>query len=155
MGKKSRIMYIECKGEWRDSQLAGPARIGRVTFSKSGKSLHYQGKTFASLKGAGSKANYMDEETLEVYWISGCRKDGTDALYNTDVEIDEDVREKYWEEIRGIPENRHISSFRARGKYQASMERNCDLPLCVIGHGDVAPPNQNSPTGYGPPPART
>ncbi len=32
--KKTRIMWIENKG---DGELAGPARIGRVTFSKSGK----------------------------------------------------------------------------------------------------------------------
>ena len=32
---KSRIMYIECKSDG----LTGPARIGRVTFSKTGRTL--------------------------------------------------------------------------------------------------------------------
>jgi hypothetical protein len=84
--KETRIMWIE-----RKDGLAGPARIGRVTFSKSRKSLHYDGKTFHTLAGRGFKTNYVDVETGEEYWISGCHKDGRDALYTTDVEVDEDV----------------------------------------------------------------
>src|SRR5260370_25520278 len=60
---KSRIMYIECKG----NEISGPARIGRVTFSKSGKSLYYQGRRFHTLSGGGFKANYFDWETGEHY----------------------------------------------------------------------------------------
>lgn len=109
---KEQIMYIENKS----GELAGAARIGRVSFSKSGQSIHYDNKTFKTLKGRGFKANYFDEETGEHYWISGCRKDGMDALYNTDVEIDDDAREEYWTNIRKKPENTHIKSFRAKGK---------------------------------------
>ena len=102
---KTRIMYIECKG----SGLTGPARIGRVSFSKTGATLYYRGKEFRSLKGHGSKANYFDVETAEPYWISGCRKDGADRLYGErlPIEIDEDVREEYWTAIRERPENRN------------------------------------------------
>lgn len=110
--KKSRIMWIENKG---NDGIVGPARIGRVTFSKSGKSLYYRGRQFETLAGRGFKSNYFDVETGEHYWISGCRQDGRDALYNTDVEIDEDVREAYWTAIRKQPGNIHISSFRAQG----------------------------------------
>ncbi len=106
-------MYIEYKGDG----IVGPARIGRVTFSKSGKSLHYKGKEFRNLKGAGFKANYFDPETSEQYWISGCKKDGTDALYSNTVEIDEDVREEYWTQIRNKPDMKEIKSFKCRGKY--------------------------------------
>ena len=83
--------------------LVGPARIGRVTFSKSGQSVHYRGRTFQTLDGQGFKANYFDVDTGQEYWISGCRKDGMDALYNTDVEIDDDVREEYWTQIENSP----------------------------------------------------
>jgi hypothetical protein len=98
---KSRIMYIECKADG----LNGVARIGRVTFSKTGKSLNYGSQTFQSLKGSGFKANYYDVETKERYWISGPRKDGADRLYvsGMPVEIDEDVREEYWMTIRKRP----------------------------------------------------
>ena len=97
-------MYIENKSEG----LSGPARIGRVTFSKRGKTIHYGDKQFQSLKGAGFKANYWEIETGEEYWISGCKRDGSDRLYGerVPVEIDENVREEYWTEIRGQPENK-------------------------------------------------
>src|SRR5580704_6899540 len=99
---KSRIMYIESKAE----SLNGPARIGRVTFSKTGKSIYYRGQLFLSLKGSGFKANYRNQDTWEEYWISGPRRDGKDRLYvsNIPVEIDEDVREEYWTEIRKKPD---------------------------------------------------
>ena len=97
---KSRIMYIEYKGDG----LIGPARIGRVTFSKTGATLYYRGQAFRSLKGAGYKSNYFDVATGEKYWISGPRRDGQDQLYvtNIPVHIDDDVREEYWREIRGV-----------------------------------------------------
>jgi hypothetical protein len=56
---KSRIMYIESKA----AGLTGPARIGRVTFSKTGKTLYYQGRSFQSLKGDGFKSNNYDIES--------------------------------------------------------------------------------------------
>jgi hypothetical protein len=101
MAKRSRIMYIEYKG----GGLVGPARIGRVTYSKTGSTLYYDGKAFQSLKGSGFKANYFDVATGEHYWISGPRKDGADALYTTKVatEIDEEAREEYWCSIRNKP----------------------------------------------------
>ena len=91
-------MYIECKA----GGLVGDARIGRVTFSKAGKSIYYNGKTFKTLKGAGFKANYADEETGEEYWISGPKKNGRDRLYGErlPIEIDENVREEYWTTIQ-------------------------------------------------------
>lgn len=113
MGHRTRIMYIEYKG----GELAGPARIGRVTVSKRGKSLYYAGRKFGSLNGAGFKANFFDCETREQYWISGCHRDGRDALYSTNVEIDEDVREEYWTTIRNQPELKKVSSFRCTGKH--------------------------------------
>ena len=94
-------MYIESKS----GALNGPARIGRVTFSKTGRSITYRGRTFQSLKGRGTKANYFDLESGEEFWISGPRKDGQDRLYPEStraVEVDEDVVEEYWRDIRGL-----------------------------------------------------
>jgi hypothetical protein len=89
---RSRIMYIEDKS----GGLTGPARIGRVYFSKSRKTLYYRGRRFQSLKG-GYKANYFDVESGAYYWISGPRRDQNDRLYggNRGVEVDEDVRAEY------------------------------------------------------------
>lgn len=105
-------MYIEYKG----NGLYGDARIGRVTFSKTGKSLYYQGRRF-DRDSKGYKYNYRDAETNERYWISGCHRDGGDALYANKVEIDEDIREEYWLEIREMPESKEIKSFKCVGKY--------------------------------------
>ncbi|MEO0363600.1 MAG: 1-deoxy-D-xylulose-5-phosphate synthase [Pseudomonadota bacterium] len=90
---RSKIMYIEDKSEG----LEGLAVIGRVYFSKSGRTLHYKGLKFQSLKGAGFKANYFEIESGVHYWISGPRKDQNDRLYggNSGVLIDSDVREEY------------------------------------------------------------
>src|SRR5215208_1889727 len=98
---RSRIMYIEDKTE----DLSGRARIGRVSFSKTGRTLHYAGRTLQSLKGGGSKANYADVDSGEQFWISGPRRDGADRLYGEalPVEIHEDVRREYCVEIREQP----------------------------------------------------
>lgn len=95
-----RIMYIEDKS----NGLSGPGRIGRVTFSQTGKSVYYRGRRFETLGGRGYKANYFEVETGAEYWISGCKKRGGDRLYGGIIEIDEDVREEYWVTIRGMPE---------------------------------------------------
>jgi hypothetical protein len=93
-------MYIECK----EDSLNGSARIGRVTFSKTGKSLYYGGKTF--MRVPGYKTSHIEEGSGCEYWISGPHGDGRDRLYdsNLPIEIDEDVREEYWTEIRKKPE---------------------------------------------------
>ena len=106
-------MYMEYKGH----DIVGPARIGKVAFTKTGKSVNYKGRRFTTLTGRGFKANYYDVETREHYWISGCKKDGTDALYSTIVEVDEDVREEYWTQIRNKPAMKTVASFKSIGKY--------------------------------------
>lgn len=106
-------MYIEYKG---DNGIVGDARIGRVTIVNGGKSLQYRNQKFRTLRGRGFKSNYYDVETKEYYWISGCRKDGRDALYSNRVEIDEDVREEYWKEIRNKPEAKATVAAKLVGK---------------------------------------
>jgi hypothetical protein len=97
---RSRIMYVECKG----AGLEGPARVGRVYFSKTGKTLYYRGLRFRSLKGRGFKANYRELVSGDEYWISGPRRDRDDRLYggSRGVHIDEDVRVEYQSYLRGI-----------------------------------------------------
>jgi len=56
-----------------------------------GKRIDYRDQSFRSLNGNGFKSNYCAVSTGEEYWITGCRKDGRNALYSTDVEIDEDA----------------------------------------------------------------
>lgn len=95
-------MYIEDKS----NGLSGPGRIGRVHFSKSGKSIYYGGRTLQTQAGRGFKSNYFDIETGAEFWVSGCKKRGGDRLYGGTIEIDDDVREEYWVSIRGLPRNK-------------------------------------------------
>jgi hypothetical protein len=123
---KPRIMYIEPGGG-----LAGwGGRIGRVTFSQTGKTLRYCGCSFQALKCKGYKTNYARVDTGEPYWISGPRRDGNDALYPMTVEIDDDVREEYWCTIRNQPGLTRESSFRSPGKYS---RRKPQPELCASG----------------------
>jgi len=101
-GRKSRIMYIERKA----GALNGPARIGRVTFNRTGRTIFYGALVFRRIVGGGFKSNYIEEGSGDDYWISGCKRRSGDRLYlsNVPVEIDEDVRLEYWGDIRGRPE---------------------------------------------------
>ena len=111
---KSRIMFMEPKGTTEHTDSA-PARIGRVTFSQSGKTIHYRNKIFS--RHSAPCGNHIEEESGEIYWISGCKKSGDDRLFPGIVEIDEDVREEYWTQIRNLPESKHRKSFRCTGKH--------------------------------------
>ncbi|MEM8937514.1 MAG: 1-deoxy-D-xylulose-5-phosphate synthase [Pseudomonadota bacterium] len=112
---KTRIMYIENKSA--GDRVTGRARIGRVRYSKSGRSLYYDDLMFQSLSGQGYKANYFETESSDEYWISGCKKDGGDRLYAGIIEIDEEVREEYWTEIRNAPEQIECKLIHCKGKY--------------------------------------
>jgi hypothetical protein len=105
---KPRIMYMELKTYPGGHDDCGPARIGRVTFNRTGKTLLYRGKRFQ--KGSTEPcANYHEVETREGYWISGPKKGGGDRHRHGGgpVDIDEDVREEYWTEIREQPDRKN------------------------------------------------
>lgn len=103
---KTPIMYIQ------QGHTAG--RIGRVRLSKTGRTIYYGKLVLESLAGRGCKANFIDLATNETYWVSGPRKDGQDTLYPGRVEIDEDVVEEYWRDVRGEP-GRRDKAFRSTG----------------------------------------
>ena len=99
----TRIMYIENKS----MGLVGPSTVGRVSFSKTGKSISYRDRTFRSQKGSGFKSNYFDVDTGESFWISGPRKDGRDGLYGQVTQpgqVDDDVAVEYRRDIRERPD---------------------------------------------------
>jgi hypothetical protein len=104
----SRMMYIEDKS----GGLSGPARIGRMRFSQTRRSIYYAGRTFQSLNGRGFKANYFDVETGAEFWISGCKKRGGDRMDRGAIEIDDDVREEYWFHIREMPDGKQMTCVR-------------------------------------------
>jgi hypothetical protein len=115
---KTRVMYIEAKVD----AVEGWARIGRVTLSKTGKTLRYRGRSFLPLGGRALKANYLDQETGEELWISGPRTDGRDSLRPATVAVDADCREEYWTEIRRQPESVAKASYKSLGRARGDRE---------------------------------
>ena len=72
------LRYIELKSGHSDN---GPAWIGYVTPSKTGRTLYFNGRALMKLKGqrrGDSGGNYIDMETGESFWISGVKKNGED-----------------------------------------------------------------------------
>ena len=68
------LRYIELKTGFNDN---GPAWIGRVQVSRSGRTVYFNGKAFKRTT-RGASGNYYDIETGEEYWISGVKKSGQD-----------------------------------------------------------------------------
>jgi len=93
-GKYKRLMYVENEDGLIDGKQA---RIGWVSFSKTGKSIYYRGRTLLSLPGGGVKGNFMDEDTREEYWVSGVKVRGSNTHYaeHVKVAVDEDALEEY------------------------------------------------------------
>ena len=72
------LRYIELKSGYSDN---GPAWIGYVTQSKSGRTLYFNGRGLMKRKGqrrGESGGNYIDMETGESFWVSGIKKNGED-----------------------------------------------------------------------------
>jgi hypothetical protein len=68
------LKYIELKTGFSEN---GPAWIARVTTSKSGRTLYFNGKALKRAIGGTPSGNYVDAETAEEYWISGVKHRGT------------------------------------------------------------------------------
>lgn len=72
------LRYIELKTGHSDN---GPAWIGYVTSSKTGRTLYFNGRGLMKLKGqrrGESGGNYVDMETGDSFWVSGVKKNGED-----------------------------------------------------------------------------
>ena len=91
---KNKLVYVELKSGFGND---GPAWIGKAEFSKSGRTIYYNGKAFKSMKGDGISGNYFDIETEDEYWISGVKKNGEDRHWagSGKVMIDASVIEEY------------------------------------------------------------
>ena len=75
---KSVLRYVELKSGYSDN---GPAWIGYVKQSKTGRTLYFNGRGLMKLKGqrrGESGGNYIDMETGESFWVSGVKKNGRD-----------------------------------------------------------------------------
>jgi len=70
------LRYIELKSGYADN---GPAWIGYVTPSRSGRTLYFNGDALSKYKGQGRRSwggNYGGHQGE--YWVSGVKKNGED-----------------------------------------------------------------------------
>ncbi len=94
-GGKSRLMYVENKNGEIDGHRA---RIGWVTFSKTGCSVYYRGLTLRKVRGGGVRGNFKNDATEEEFWISGVKQRGSNAHWAeraVGIHVDEDAVEAY------------------------------------------------------------
>lgn len=93
---KRELKYIELKSGYSDD---GPAWIGFVELSKTGKTIYFDDKAF----NGNGHGICSDVETGEIYWITGIKKNGHNrhVLGNGVIQIDENAIEEY-ESITGI-----------------------------------------------------
>jgi hypothetical protein len=91
---KSRLMYVERK---TGVQPTGQAWIGRAYFSKTGKTVYFNGKAFLN--------RATEAISRDTYWISGVKKNGEDRHQvgptNGKIIIDRAVVEEYLQ-FRGL-----------------------------------------------------
>ena len=92
---KSELKYIELKSGFGDN---GPAWIGIAEFSKTGRTVYFNGKAFKNSNAMGVEGgNHYDIENGEEYWISGIKKNGTDRHWagGGKIMIDRNVVDQY------------------------------------------------------------
>jgi len=72
---KTELKYIELVNGFSHD---GPAWIGLASFSKSGKTVYFDGKAFQRVGSDRTGGNFVDIESGDEYWISGVKKDMSD-----------------------------------------------------------------------------
>ena len=84
-------MYVELKVPGDN----GPAWIGWVSFSKTGRTVYYRGRQLRRAQGVSG--NDVDVDTGEEFWISGVKKNRQDRHWagSGPVEVDSDAEAEY------------------------------------------------------------
>jgi hypothetical protein len=95
-----RLMFVQLKTGYPGDD--GPCWISRVRFTKSWKTAYWRGRTLARRRSFDG--NFCDVDTDEEFWLSGPKRDRTDARYSsTQPDVDEDVHDIYAAFLRGAP----------------------------------------------------
>jgi len=100
-----RIMFVHLKSGYNTDE--GPSWITRLQFTKSWRTAYFHGRTLTRVAGtpfANADANFYDVESGDQYWISGPKRDRTDARYGHGKPIvEDDVQAEYDAFLRGAP----------------------------------------------------
>lgn len=101
---RPNVRYIELKSGYSDN---GPAWIAEVEFSKTGKTVYFNGMALEHIGARGDYGNHEDRATGDEYWISGLKKDGYDRHWagGGTIQIDGRIAKEYLA-FRGLSELR-------------------------------------------------
>ena len=85
-------MFVQLKeGSGLDQ---GPCWVCRVEFSTTWLTARFHGLTLR--RESGFDSNFVDVSTGERWWVSGPKRDRTDARYSArQPQVDDDVRDAY------------------------------------------------------------
>ena len=127
---KTELKYIELKSGYSDN---GPAWIGKVKFSKSGKTVYFNGNAF---KGNGH-GNCMNVETREVFWITGIKKNGKNRHWagSGKIMIDRNVVNDYLRIINS--EKLDLTKFEIVDIEETNMQKFVDIENGTINSVNV------------------
>lgn len=113
--KKYQIMYIEKKA----NNHTGEAHVGKVTFSKTGRTIYYKDIILQHLRNVGVSANYFNVDTQEQYWVSGVKKNSSNRHWTGTgvVIIDQEAKDEFLSITQGLlPKNYKIEGAVANSK---------------------------------------
>jgi len=99
--KRSRIMYIEMEGSKDRAAI-----VGRVSISKTGKTLYYDEMIFQEDVASTNHWNYVEANSNEKYWICDIKKDNNKAHLHRETKINVDLDCQF--EYQIILEGKHI-----------------------------------------------
>jgi len=91
-------MFVQLKSGYNTD--AGPSWIERVRFSKSWRTARFHGRTLHRVTGTAfanqGASNFYDVDSGERFWISGPKRDRSDARYSSQRPmVAESVRAEY------------------------------------------------------------
>ena len=128
---KPELKYIELKSGFGDKGLAW---IGMAEFSKSGRTVYFNGKALKSSNAQGIAGNYFDIENGDEYWITGIKKNGTDrhCAGGGKIMIDKNIIDLYLSmvDFNALDKNRfELTEIKSTDKQKFSEMENKKLDL--------------------------
>jgi hypothetical protein len=95
-----RVVFVQLKTGYETDR--GPCWICRAHFTKTWQSVQFHGRTLRRQQGV--RGNFVDVESGEEWWVSGPKRDQTDARYSWQQPVvDDEVRAEYEAFLAGAP----------------------------------------------------
>lgn len=102
-----QLVYVELKSGFNDD---GPAWIGKAYYSKTGRSVYFNGLLLKQNRIGSTGGNRYEINSGDIYWVSGIKKNEQDRHWagSGKIQIDADVIPEYLKLINrtSLPKNK-------------------------------------------------